>query len=419
MRAILRLAACALLLAAAAAAEQGERPALSARLRAQRLDPATLGMPASFAAGDRILVPRSAFEKLRKRGVPPRGFRLASKVDPSRQFFTEAAPMHCAEGEVCAPAFVLEALGVKEGEELLLENAHLPKAESVRLQAHSSKLAEHPEMESMLTGTLEGFAALTNGTTIELRDGPNVYRVDVIAVRSRPDRRADSSRGQAAKVKVVLTAENFAKHGLSPLQALGSMVAEEVRCDPVAQMLVLDGRVVGYLLPPVGAQPRDRAVFKHADPEPAELLALRMAWLARTAQAIALFALAMPPPEPFAWPDAVKERTFGGRYGFLSGWSAPWLEGWPWKGVFPAPWTGAAGERRWRHRPRCEPDDVAVAPVFEALLPLIAALVVLSSWAVLITVPEIAVRALGDCPALHRLGQTSIHGEPPLYFLPF
>lgn len=192
----MQLGALVLLLVGAEPREGG-RPAFSARLRVHVLDPATLrelGMPATFAAGDRVLVPRSAFDTLRRRGVPPRGFRLASKSrraapsadsdgapaeappSPPPQFFTEAAPTHCQEGVVCAPAFVLEALGVREGEEVTLENAHFPKAAFVRFQAHSSKLSEHPEMEAMLTSTLEGFAALTKGTTIELRDGPNVYK---------------------------------------------------------------------------------------------------------------------------------------------------------------------------------------------------------------------------------------------------
>ena len=68
-------AALVLALAAMEPREAG-RPALSTRLRAHVLDPATLrelGMQATFAAGDRILVPRSAFETLRRRGVPPRG----------------------------------------------------------------------------------------------------------------------------------------------------------------------------------------------------------------------------------------------------------------------------------------------------------------------------------------------------------
>lgn len=196
------------LLLAGAEQREGGRPALSARLRAHVLDPATLrelGMPATFAAGDRVLVPRSAFETLRRRGVPPRGFRLtgaaarraggadgasAGQAEPPAQFFTEAAPTHCQEGVVCAPRFVLDALGVQEGEEVVLESAHLPKAAFVRFQAHSSKLAEHPEMESLLTSTLEGFAALTNGTTIELRDGPNVFKARGRAARARAARAA-------------------------------------------------------------------------------------------------------------------------------------------------------------------------------------------------------------------------------------
>ena len=184
---------------------------------------------------------------------------------------------------------------------------------------------------------------------------------------------ADATPGRAVGASTPaappLAAETFEAQGMSALEALADMVMEEVRCDPVVQLLVVDRRVVAYvcargarlcvnalrwatgapLLPPVGVAPKDTALFATADPEPTELLALRLAWLAHALKAVALFALGMPPAAPFAWPDAVRERTYGGRYGFLGGWSAPWLDGWPWKGVFPAPWTGEAGVRRWRH----------------------------------------------------------------------
>jgi hypothetical protein len=173
------------------------------------------------------------------------------------------------------------------------------------------------------------------------------------------------------QLPLVLTAETFGEAGLSPLDALRDLVCEDVRCDPVVRLCVLDARVGRYvcarterlllnvlrwalaleLLPPVGVAPKDRSAFKHPDPDPAELMALRMRWLAHAAKAILGFALAMPSAEPFAWPDAVKERSFGGRYGYLGGWSPPWFEGWPYKGVFPGSWTGKEGERRWRHWP--------------------------------------------------------------------
>jgi hypothetical protein len=55
-------------------------------------------------------------------------------------------------------------------------------------------------MEAMLTSTLEGFAALTNGTTIELREGPNVYKVRARArhwLVSHRNARASLSRARA------------------------------------------------------------------------------------------------------------------------------------------------------------------------------------------------------------------------------
>jgi hypothetical protein len=176
--------------------------------------------------------------------------------------------------------------------------------------------------------------------------------------------------GRAAAPLAFLSAETFAAAGLTPLDALRDMVVEQVRADPVAQLLALDVAVARYvlaralrlalnalrwlvaleLLPPVGVAAKDRSKFAHAEPAPAELMALRLQWLGHATKAVLGFALALPAAEPFAWHDAVKERSYGGRYGFLGGWSAPWLEGWPYKGVFPASWAGKAGERRWRDR---------------------------------------------------------------------
>lgn len=162
--------------------------AFKASLVARCLDPQVvrqLGATSSMAAGDRILVPQSAFAALRRRGLLPRGFRMCNPKDPDRQFFTEALPVHCAEGELCAPDFVLAAMGLVAGDPVTLQGANFPKAEFVRFQAHTSKLMDHPEVQDMLTSTLEGFAALTNGTTIQLRDGPDVYQA-----RAGPPERA-------------------------------------------------------------------------------------------------------------------------------------------------------------------------------------------------------------------------------------
>lgn len=139
----------------------------------------------SAEQGDKIFLPPSALNRLAQLHIEyPMLFRAENKRSGKHT--------HCGvlefiadEGSVYLPYWMMQHLGLQEGDILTLTNASLPKGTYVKLQPHSTDFLDISNPRAVLETTLRGFSCLTVGDTIPIHYNDRVYQINII--ESKPE----------------------------------------------------------------------------------------------------------------------------------------------------------------------------------------------------------------------------------------
>ncbi|KAI8108499.1 hypothetical protein M9434_006524 [Picochlorum sp. BPE23] len=134
----------------------------------------------SAEQGDKIFLPPTALNRLAQLHIE---YPMLFRAENSRAGrFTHCGVLEfiADEGSAYLPYWMMQNLGLQEGEVLKLSNASLPKGSYVKLQPHSKDFLDISNPKAVLETTLRGFSCLTVGDTIPIHYNNKVYQIDII-----------------------------------------------------------------------------------------------------------------------------------------------------------------------------------------------------------------------------------------------
>ena len=134
----------------------------------------------SAEQGDKIFLPPTALNKLAQLHIE---YPMLFRAENSRAGrFTHCGVLEfiADEGSAYLPYWMMQNLGLQEGEVLTLSNASLPKGSYVKLQPHSKDFLDISNPKAVLETTLRGFSCLTVGDTIPIHYNSKVYQIDIV-----------------------------------------------------------------------------------------------------------------------------------------------------------------------------------------------------------------------------------------------
>ncbi|XP_041994098.1 ubiquitin fusion degradation protein 1 homolog [Salvia splendens] len=133
-------------------------------------------------SGNKVVLPPSCLSRLKDMGVRfPWLFKIES--------FKSEKSSHCGVLEFCAdegfvyvPRWMMDNLGIGEGEDVILRDAWAMMGTRMKLQPHEGAFLEVGDVRGALEGALRGFSCLSKGDTIGVRCGEREFLVDVLDV---------------------------------------------------------------------------------------------------------------------------------------------------------------------------------------------------------------------------------------------
>mgnify|MGYP000078779028 CR=1 FL=1 len=160
-----------------------------ARRRAQPFFEMYKAFPAGFFGrddiekGNMILLPPSAARHLTELHIEgPMLFRITNNAI--------GLSTHCGmleftaeEGTVVLPFWLLQHLALREGDDVSIESAILPKGTYVKLQPHKTAFIDLPNPKAVLENALRKYACLTKGDSIVIEFAGNTYEIDIIETK--------------------------------------------------------------------------------------------------------------------------------------------------------------------------------------------------------------------------------------------
>ncbi|GJU79648.1 ubiquitin fusion degradation protein 1 [Tanacetum coccineum] len=136
-------------------------------------------------AGNKIIMPASAFEQLTSRSmkvVYPMLFRITNYATQRRS--------HCGvveftadEGSVLLPTRMMKDMKIQEGDLVNIRNVSLPKGTYIKIQPHATKFFNLSNPKSLLEVAFRDFGCLTTGDTIEINHANHKYLIDVLETK--------------------------------------------------------------------------------------------------------------------------------------------------------------------------------------------------------------------------------------------
>ncbi|KAK3030794.1 hypothetical protein RJ639_037175 [Escallonia herrerae] len=133
--------------------------------------------------GNRVIMPTSALEHLLSSGVQ---FPMLFEIKNPRS----GRVSHCGvqeftaeEGFVCLPSSMMKNMQLLEGDLVNLINTHLPKGTQMKIQPHTTKFIDQPNLKDLLEETLKKFSCATTGDTIMITHSQEDYYLDILETK--------------------------------------------------------------------------------------------------------------------------------------------------------------------------------------------------------------------------------------------
>lgn len=135
--------------------------------------------------GGKILLPSSSLDNLIRRHIQwPMLFKI-TPLNPECQRVTHAGVLEflAEEGKCYLPSWMMDQLGLTEGELVSIENKSLPSATYAKFKPLSTDFLHISNPRAMLEVELRKFACLTKNDTFAVRYNDQVYEFKVMDVK--------------------------------------------------------------------------------------------------------------------------------------------------------------------------------------------------------------------------------------------
>ncbi|KAK2989173.1 hypothetical protein RJ640_029365 [Escallonia rubra] len=133
--------------------------------------------------GNRVKMPASALEQFLSSGFQ---FPMLFEIKNPRC----GRVSHCGveeftaeEGFVCLPSSMMKNMQLLEGDLVNLTNTHLPKGTQMKIQPHTTKFIDQPNLKDLLEETLKKFSCVTTGDTIMITHSQEDYYLDILETK--------------------------------------------------------------------------------------------------------------------------------------------------------------------------------------------------------------------------------------------
>jgi len=133
--------------------------------------------------GDKIILPQSAFKELGLLEVTyPMTFKI---VNPQNELEIHCGVMEFTAPEHTAylPRWMMDSLGLCQGDIADLRSVKLNKGEFVKLRPHRTKFTTIANPKAALEAALRGFTCLTMPSTIQVTCEGEQYRLDIVETK--------------------------------------------------------------------------------------------------------------------------------------------------------------------------------------------------------------------------------------------
>ncbi|AFZ79441.1 ubiquitin fusion degradation protein, putative [Theileria equi strain WA] len=137
----------------------------------------------SMENGNKILLPQSALNELASRNISwPMMFEIKN---PKNGKITHGGVLEFISEEGCCniPYWVMQNLGLNEGQVVTIRNVSLPKALWVKLKPLTEDYWEISNPRAILETSLRNFATLTAGDIIPIHYINKVYNIEIVELK--------------------------------------------------------------------------------------------------------------------------------------------------------------------------------------------------------------------------------------------
>ena len=149
-----------------------------------RAYPASLMGREDIDLSNSIILPQSALGKLssmRNFGDSrnPLLFRILN-IELNMYTHCGVAEFTAEEGTCYIPSNMFERLCLMEGQQVNIRNIELKPGTFIKLQPHLTEFINNPNPKTILEFNLRNYFCVTEGDTISVKFGKNVYKIDII-----------------------------------------------------------------------------------------------------------------------------------------------------------------------------------------------------------------------------------------------
>lgn len=133
--------------------------------------------------GDKIYLPPSALHELARLQVTyPMKFEV---INPINRLRTHCGVLEFSskEGECYLPTWVMQYLGLQDGQLVQISNVSLPKGKYVKIRPHKTAFIKLSNPRVVLENALRNFLCLTTGDTISIEHAGVCYQLDVVETK--------------------------------------------------------------------------------------------------------------------------------------------------------------------------------------------------------------------------------------------
>uniref|UniRef100_A0A0E0JDY9 Ubiquitin fusion degradation protein n=1 Tax=Oryza punctata TaxID=4537 RepID=A0A0E0JDY9_ORYPU len=133
--------------------------------------------------GNRVFMPESALDRLGYLHIEyPMQFQIQNAATLQTSY-CGVLEFTADEGFIHIPTMMMEHLGLRENDLVLLRSTSIPKATFLKLQPHTSDFHKLSEPRYLLEYNFRNYFCLTTGETIAVVAGDKFYYLDVVETR--------------------------------------------------------------------------------------------------------------------------------------------------------------------------------------------------------------------------------------------
>eukprot|EP00755_Sulcionema_specki_P013229 Sspe_Gene.53454::Locus_29544_Transcript_1_1_Confidence_1.000_Length_646::g.53454::m.53454/K14016/UFD1; ubiquitin fusion degradation protein 1 len=134
--------------------------------------------------GGKILLPSSCFEALVTIKIT---YPMMFKITADSGISTHCGVLEFSadEGIAVLPFWMMQHLGVHQGDIIRIENASLKKGSYVKLRPQKKAFVELHNPKAVLENYLRNFSCLTEGDTICIKYAKQDFFIDILSVKSK------------------------------------------------------------------------------------------------------------------------------------------------------------------------------------------------------------------------------------------